>query len=84
MIDEFGDFFDRHGLRYQLRGATVAYQVHRNITTVYVRHRIKLTAKITNDYILSKPDAERVAREVQRQLSRDGASFLEETVVTNG
>ncbi|VDM83504.1 unnamed protein product [Strongylus vulgaris] len=75
MIDEFGDFFDRFGYRYQLRGSCVAYKVHRNKTQVAIPHTVELSARMTNNRSIRATDAERVAHEIYQELSMDGARF---------
>ncbi|CAJ0609326.1 unnamed protein product [Cylicocyclus nassatus] len=75
MIDEFGDFFDRSGYRYQLRGSSVAYKVHRNNTNVTVLHNVQLTAKLTDNRSIRTADAEKVAEKIYQMLSMEGAVF---------
>ncbi|KAL6722989.1 hypothetical protein Aduo_018046 [Ancylostoma duodenale] len=84
MIDEFGEFFDRAGYRYQLRGLSVAYKVHRNATNVSIPHTIELSAKLINNQSIRAVDAERVAREVYRLLSLVGAYFSKPVEVIAG
>ncbi|VDK84815.1 unnamed protein product [Cylicostephanus goldi] len=75
MIDEFGDFFDRSGYRYQLRGSAIAYKVHRNNTNVTFPHIVQLSAKITDNRSIRTADAEKVAEKVYQTLSMEGAVF---------
>ncbi|EYC18329.1 hypothetical protein Y032_0028g1798 [Ancylostoma ceylanicum] len=84
MIDEFGEFFDRTGYRYQLRGLSVAYKVHRNATNVPIPHTVELSAKLISNQSIRVVDAERVAREVYQLLSLVGAYFAKPVEVVAG